>query len=449
MPLQPPRDPARPNPVDASTASRDGASTATTGRRAVTLAVIGGLLLLGACAWLFYLAVTAFPSDLSAVYIAGHLFDIGRTDILYDAPETFFGTSPPLWEPHIESLGLTGQFVTPYVYPPLWAAVVAPISLALTPEQFFFAAALVQIPLLGLSPLLAWRIADGSLRTLGVWLILSSVLLVTSMISIFAVKLLQPQILVVFLILWAFERYRTGRSATAGALLALAAAIKLAPAAFALIFVMDRNWRSLGTFLAVCAAIGLVGFVAAGVELHLTFLDSLKAVSGTLFLSSTNFAAGPLMAALGGATGFVPPVDLSDRNVVFDGAAASAILLLNKVLFVALLAAVFWKSRMRAPRDRLVVRLISVTLLVNLFGPLGWIHYNLLPLLLLPALPRLMRPAIGYALFAGIAVATSRQAFWALHDLGPGDLGVVSVGVAGLIAVLLAVNVAPSPRPTE
>ncbi|WP_068114075.1 glycosyltransferase family 87 protein [Tropicimonas marinistellae] len=417
--------------------------------RTVVLAMTGVACLLAACYLLYQRALITFPSDLSAIYMAARFYDLGQFALIYSAPEGFFGTSPPLWQPAIDELGMTGEFVTPFVYPPLWAAIFSPVAAHLGPRAFFDLAAVVQIPLLAATPFLAWRIATPRAPELGVWLTISGALLFTSQVAAFAVDLLQPQILVTFVSLLAFERYRHGRSVTAGALLGLATVFKLAPAALALIFLLDRDWRSLGSFTATCAVFCIASLLTVGIDLHLAFLASVREVGEIAFLSASNFSVEPLLSAFSVMSGVTPPVDLAARNISFTGAHVALSGAVAKGLFLLLLVWCIWRSGKCAPESRLTLRLLSFALLANLFGPLGWIHYYLLPLFLLPALPSLLRQPWGSLLLVFVALATSHWVFWALYWSRPGDLPVVIVQTGTWLLLLISANALARNGPAE
>jgi len=79
-----------------------------------------------------------------------------------------------------------------------------------------------------------------------------------------------------------------------------------------------------------------------------------------------------------------------------------------------------------------------VSLLISLFGPLGWAHYYLLQLLMLPALLGLAGLRRGTFLIAIIAFATSRPAFHDLREIFPGDLPVMAVGTCAMLLMFIA-----------
>ena len=105
-----------------------------------------------------------------------------------------------------------------------------------------------------------------------------------------ALLLGQTQILVFFLCLLAFERYIAGAFFAAGVALALAACLKITPAAFALIFLFDRNGRALAAFMVSGMVMLALSYAVAGPELHLTYLSHLRTISAYIYASFFAFS---------------------------------------------------------------------------------------------------------------------------------------------------------------
>lgn len=100
-----------------------------------------------------------WAEDLSAVYIAGWLWQSGEQGLIYATPPAFFGGVATSWFPAMEALGIADKTSFAYVYPPVWAVLTAPLTTLLSPQSFINAVAMVQIPLLAASVWLAGRIA--------------------------------------------------------------------------------------------------------------------------------------------------------------------------------------------------------------------------------------------------------------------------------------------------
>jgi hypothetical protein len=66
---------------------------------------------------------------------------------------------------------------------------------------------------------------------------------------------------------------RGGQSRTAGALVAVAAAVKLTPALLIVWFLVRRDWQAVRAFLVTGAALAVVSLVGAGLDNHLAYLQ--------------------------------------------------------------------------------------------------------------------------------------------------------------------------------
>lgn len=327
--------------------------------------------------------------DLSAVYVAGWLWDHGQSGLIYSQPKGFYLANPPDWAGALEALGVAGRESYPFIYPPGWAAFMAPVTRIIGIQSFFNLMAALQVTLLAGSVLLAGRLAGRPLPWL-VWVILSLILLDWTIPLQLALRHLQPSLLVTFLILLAFERLHSGRPVLAGSLLGLAVCIKLTPLIFAVLLIPGRQVRAMIALGASCVLFGLFSLMAAGFDAHLAFLASLSEASRLSLLSSVNLSARPaieaLMAALGhGQTDLAATNSLNRVNHFWVGP-----LCLSGLLLVPL-----WLARRLRPLSdppRFTILLMGLATATALFGPLGWQHYYVLPMLLLPALFGLLPP---------------------------------------------------------
>lgn len=373
---------------------------------------------------------TRFPTDLSALFMAAHFFALEEYALIYDAPVGFFGNSPPLWAPYLPALGLEGQPV-PYVYPPIWAALAAPVTELVGPEPFFRTFAVVKIMALSASIFLAWRLCRSFAMPLWAWTLTAVALLATSTITLTALFYLQPQILVVFLILLAFERYAHGHLRTAGGLLALAAMMKVAPAGLAIIFLLDRNWRALGAFAGVLLALVGLSLALAGVDLHFAFLAAMGKASQGILVTSINYSVELLLF------GAFSEIDMTARNVIVVPSAF--VILSAKAIGLVLLGWAILATAKIPAEQRLPARLILLGLLLNLFGPLGWAHYYLTQIFLLPALIGLLPRHIGVPVIAVFAALTSWPLLMVLRLWLPGDFPIAALATCTMLLLFITV----------
>ena len=333
----------------------------------------------------FLLFRQTWSIDLSALYFAAHFYGAGQWDMVYlPGPEVHLANPPAPWRALAEAEGWVEGDLSPYLYPPLWAALLAPLVAQVSAQGFFALGLAVNLAAIAGTIWLSYRLARRP-EALGFpgWAGLSLLLVFATSPGMLSVWLNQPQIAVSFLTLAAFALLADRRDLGAGALLGLAAAIKLTPALLVVIFVMERRWRALGAFVAVAGGLGLVSLAVAGWPLHQAFLDKLAAVEGQVTLSRITASLELALYLLGG---------------LFDGSATLAFApphmapepgWIGWVVRAALLAGLWasWAATRALPEPpRLWARLVAVLLVGLVTNPLAWTHYLLLPLLLLPGL---------------------------------------------------------------
>lgn len=338
----------------------------------------GAILLLAA--WSVWTAVRYWDSyaiDLAAIYIAGHFASVGDMAMLYGGESARFAVgNAPEWRGVLESHGITGQSGSHYVYPPLWAFAVAPFADATDPIAFFNAGRILLILSLAGSVLAVWRLMKVPLSPF-LFALIAIIFIETTIPAAAALSLGQPQLLVIFLILLAFERYASGREVTAGALLGLAAAIKVTPILLALIFVADKRWRAVGAAAGIAAGLALLSVAIAGFEAHLVFLSGVSWMESLMPVVGLNLTFETVMHDF--FVPFVPCDPCSDPRM---GADTAWVTLAGKLLLAASLVAGLWATSTLSEADRLRVRLMLISTAALFFGPLAWMHYYTLTMLL-------------------------------------------------------------------
>ena len=224
-----------------ASAGSDQPSTSTLTR---AFEAIGLLLAVGGWAYTFsgIAAGIGHPSDFSAYYLAGRAHQLGLD--YYQR-----GT--------IESLGaaagLNGDF-GPFLYPPLFAAVVSPLAaLDYASARWLWAVMCLGCLLLGLA--FAQRAAGLAIPPGWRGPLLAFVALFPPV----ADDALKGQITSVLLLLLAgaWLAHQRGRPTLAGALVALAASVKLAPALVLVYFALRRDYRALAA--GAVAGLALIG----------------------------------------------------------------------------------------------------------------------------------------------------------------------------------------------
>ncbi|WP_224501980.1 glycosyltransferase family 87 protein [Celeribacter litoreus] len=326
-------------------------------------------------AWAFNTFWGGWAPDLSALYIAGHAYDIGAPDLVYQpASDPRDNSTPIAWKQLLQELGEADQVAYPYLYPPMLAKIAAPLTGLISPRDFFKIFLVAQVTMLASMPWLGWRLAAPKNVSPGLLFLIGYLFLFTSIASYTALVHNQLQITISFLILLTFNLYRRGFLITAGVLLALAASLKLSPAIFGILFLKDRAWKAAVAAVSSGAVFLAVSVSVAGWDMHLAWLSLLDWADHLTIISKINFSLEVLLYqswhTLSGATSL---------GIGLDSPAWTAIA--PKIILGLVLISV--ASRQKTP---LPLALLTVALATALFGPLGWAHYFILPLVLLPAL---------------------------------------------------------------
>lgn len=350
--------------------------------------------------------------DLGSLYMAGWFWSRGEEALIYAAPPGFFGGVAESWLPALHELGIADGNTFPYVYPPLWAAIVAPVTQALTPQAFVACAALIQIPMLAASVLLAGRLARPADWRWTTWTFWGLAVLSTNVATYHALWHNQPGITVIFLSLLAIERLEAGKPGLAGALLAVAAALKLTPAVLILVFVLDRQPRALAGFALAGLALALLSLAIAGLPLHLDFIRALGAISEQTLLSQANAsieAAAQILA--GWPHSLTLPWPVAVPTPAWLGPLVTSLALLLG------LAMLLRMTRLRG-RERRAAATLGLWVIAILFGPLGWLHSYVMALLLLPVLRLVLPSGLALALMLLPMIVLAMPLYVFAPDLG-------------------------------
>ena len=399
-----------------------------------------GLLALWAvyCTWGWW---GTWGIDGSALYFAGALWADGTLAAIYPPPPEFFWTAtPPAWDAIATAKGYPSAELSPYVYPPIWAAVLAPVTGLLTAQGFFNLLTALTFATLALGVWAAYSITRPQRGGFALWAGLSIVVLHSSVAVQFGVELKQPQILIsvgTLVVVWLMQR---GRGLSAGALLAFLAAIKLAPAGFALLFLFHKNWRALAAFAISGGLFALLSLGTAGWPMHQALQDRLSDLNGQVLVSSINYSLkSVLLVATEWMTGAMPADSTLPRFLV---APNWQVWTVRIILAGALVWIWRWGHGVSA-RSVLWRQAAALAIVFALTGPLGWAHYLILPLLVLPALllalPSRSAILIGTCL---ILAQSYRLTLW-IFDQGASPYWPMFLGFGGAVATLYLLSQPP------
>lgn len=411
-------------------------------RRLAFLIAIGWLALTLPFFW------NSWPPDLSAMFIAGHFYATGIPEGVYAAPPGFFGTErPQLWIDFATSIGQEEATLYPYVYPPIWAAITAPLTQWLAPFAYFNLFLTVQLLMTAAAVFLVHRMVRPGLSQT-IWAAICFALLWFSLISTSAFVHNQFQITVTFFIILAFERYAAGRSVAAGLALAVAATIKITPALLVLIFLLDRDWRAIAAFTVLGAIVTGASVMLAGVQLHLDFVDRLQQITQVVAVMKVNHN---LEAYLFQLDALITGNRIDPRPMIRDQVAPEPlwITIVVRLTLLAGIVLVIWRTRALAPVQRIPARLIGLLLVSTLCAPLGWTHHYLPILLLLPMLFVFYPVHQAAAVIFAFGVVSNVQVFIILSRLSTVVHWHVIAGVTTMLAVFLLVVVAPRQHPAR
>jgi len=382
-------------------------------------------------------------ADLFAMWLAGEFMAMGRLDQIYPAaPVMFDMTTPSEWWPYVQATDPDAR-IFPYIYPPIWAKLVSWLTPITTFAVFDTVWLILHQAVLILTTYLAakmcgWRGWSALLMVAVVY----QILIMTMPIGI-ALGENQPQILVSFLIVLAFERAQFGAPRAAGIALAFAAAIKVYPVLFVVIFLARRQWRVVAAFAVAGAALGLCSIALAGWPLHAEYLRMLSVLGKSVVVTNFSFSADAFYAGTFLEAELVHVYQPSTAAEQIGWAAIgkgpiwhllSSIAQILAVICVAVLAA-------RRPSDPLV--LAFAVCLFAFVSPLSW-AYTYLPAYVFLGGMAFRLGLVGWVFCATLALylhpilagITLYQDSWSLWSFSTGGV-VLSAVMLGLF--LLAV----------
>ncbi|OCX66929.1 hypothetical protein BFP70_03645 [Thioclava sp. SK-1] len=336
----------------------------------------------------YFLNHNTWGDDLAALWFAGHFWANGQHTLIYAAPELFFNGTPAQWQPFVDAMGIRGEEAFPFIYPPIWAAVMGPITQIMSAQTFNNITLALLVAMLAACPVLAEKLARPKWMSYGHFMLYAFGLLLFAVPVHAAIWLKQPTVLTTFLILLALVIVQRAPF-WAGVAIAIAGAIKLTPIVFVLVMLQARHRRALyGALMAVAICVA-ASAVIVGPELHAAFLAQTHLASESSVMAFMNPSPRVLVHAIMALMGSAPELAITDKNVViFQPLPMISTVLAACALLIALPALrLMWQNSGSQARS---LSTLGIAIVVFLFGPLSWLHYLILPMLLLPAL--------GYAL---------------------------------------------------
>lgn len=397
-------------------------------------------------AWNFYAG--SWGDDLAALWFAAHLHATGQDSLIYAAPETFFGGTPSEWQPLLDSVRTTGrEKAYPYIYPPLWAGLVAPLAKTLSPWAFQKVFLTLHVGLLVISSLLAESIARPDWMPRLVFRLWIVAILMFSAPATALLWLNQPTTIVNFLILLSVA-VSLRRPIIAGAALAVATAIKITPFVFALQFFQRPRGTGGGTrrilfSFALCGlALGVLSVATMGWPLHYAFLEQLKLAASKAVWALMNPSPRLLVLDLANQLPQGPELTAIGhrRQIVTEIPRWAAPL--GEAMFFGICALTLRLSLYRHGPQARTLTVLSLSIALFLFGPVSWLHYLVLPLMLAPALgagmSRTGLTTILALLFIGSSMTLAKSFVRLGAELMPYTLMISALWAIALAATLIA-----------
>jgi len=387
------------------------------------------------------------PPDMAALYFAGYFFDIGRFDLIYDAQANIFmGGTTESWKAAFGEIGYGGKTVYPFVYPPIWAAILS-IPAQLDPIVFFRLSYILQLPLIPVSIFFAWRIM-GKIVPLAILMLMMLLLLRLSVFGLFTFSNNQPAILITFLLLLWLDQSKRGNHKVALAAIIIASAIKIYPAALMLVYLLNKQYRLLGWYIAIIAAIVALSFILAGPELHWIFIETIQRISSLVFVTSPVFGVETLLAQIQYMTNLDAIEGLILEPPQYQEAEPLWITILTSVIFVSAIIFLVRKFQSAGHEWRTIAFPIALFVLVPLCGPLGWIYHYLPVVFLAPAIAIFWGKWTAYVvpLLIFISVNVSLQRL--LEGIAENVNFWQATGTVTMILLFLTFALAPDPKPS-
>lgn len=225
----------------------------------------------------------------------------------------------------------------------------------------------------------------------------------------------------------------------------LASALKVYPAAFALLYLVSRQYRLTGWFIGGMAVIVALSFALAGAELHWEFIGHTRMIASQAFVIPPIFGLESLLAQLHTygdfqtIEGFTPDPPRYQITEPLWITLTTGGLFLSAILFLVL------KFQTAGHAWRSIAFPAALFILVPLCGPLAWLYHFLPSVFLIFATSTLWGRWAPYLLFTlsmtmygaalqGRLIATYSDAanFWQI------------AGTAMMIMLFLAFALAPA-----
>ena len=381
-------------------------------------------------------------ADLTASYVAGRLVAEGHAASLYTANfATVSWNQDPNWVQAVAGTDLDPATVTAYLYTPLWAWIVAPLASTLSFAAFKHLFTVLSLAAMAAMTGIGARTWAPRLET-PQWQAGLLLGLGCSAPFIWSVSLGQIHPIFLWLAVLAGALSLRGREATAGALLAAAAAVKITPGWLALTWVFAGCRRATLSFVVTSAALAAATVAVLGWPVFAAYIAAVRHVGHRMTLSFNNDSLPTLLLGryLNTATAFRwQPVALPVGIAIFCVAATA--------LLAAGAGIADRRATMTSRRTGAIVTLLAATIL----APLAWNHYFVLlvlPVMVLLAAWRERRGVVWLVIALGlVALNVPPLAYGVGAPLWVVALRSQCIAAIVAITALIALRFWPAPMP--
>ncbi|MEL7150866.1 MAG: glycosyltransferase 87 family protein [Pseudomonadota bacterium] len=353
-------------------------------------------VLLGAALALF----SGYPGfDLAPMWIAGVLWADGNATAIYGATDHAFDTlGSDAFAKVANDIGYDGT-VHAFVYPPLWAALIAPLTKVLTFSTFNAVVLSLHAVALVLTFWWVWKASKAV--PFAQHAALAALLVCLTLVFTMGFKANQVHLTVSMLLALSCYRLTRHDQIGAGVALALAAALKLYPALLVFVFLAQKKYRAAASFAVTGLLLGATSLALGGVALHVDLLEQLSLISHSLILNNAlwNFDS-LLLFVVGPETFGLSMQDVATSKPTAWGWATR----LAPLLFLAYL---FWRIRSRDHVARHPLLWPYAILGLAFLGPISWCFTYILPLIAAPLLVLTWPRHLALLLLFGLAASIS------------------------------------------
>ncbi|MGI4757820.1 MAG: glycosyltransferase family 87 protein [Janthinobacterium lividum] len=233
--------------------------------------------------------------DLSSSFIGCRLIAKGQVSHLYaHDPKSFAEIGPDApWQDAADEGGFEA-YLHPYVQTPLWAWSLRPLCTQASGGFYLFQRTFTVLMLCSFAACI-WLVAFFWARSFYNPFAIALICLAFWFAEPFqyALSLMQTHVLFFLLTLLSLVLAERGRPIFAGILLALAAAVKITPAALLIYWLLTRRWKAAASMAAASAVLWIAAYLAVGPSVMQEYRATLDRVSHVLLLSQNNqsFAA--------------------------------------------------------------------------------------------------------------------------------------------------------------